>query len=72
VRTMHLRTHRSFTSASIWGTIPTPRESPMPQGQTRLAIALLASLLWADLIAYLQAERHGQPVLEALERLRVA
>jgi hypothetical protein len=44
----------------------------MPQGQTRLAIALLASLLWADLIAYLQAERHGQPVLEALERLRVA
>jgi hypothetical protein len=32
----------------------------------------LRSLLWEDLIAYLKEERHGQPVLEALERLRVA
>jgi hypothetical protein len=32
----------------------------------------LRSLLWEDLIAYLKEERHDQPVLEALERLRVA
>jgi hypothetical protein len=32
----------------------------------------LRSLLWEDLIAYLKEERHGQPVLEELERLRVA
>jgi hypothetical protein len=32
----------------------------------------LRSLLWEDLIAYLKEERHGQPMLEELERLRVA
>jgi hypothetical protein len=32
----------------------------------------LRSMLWEDLIADLNEERHGQPVLEALERLRVA
>jgi hypothetical protein len=32
----------------------------------------LRSLLWADLITYLKAERPGQPVLQELERLRVA
>jgi hypothetical protein len=32
----------------------------------------LRSLLWEDLLAYLKEERHGQPVIEALERLRVA
>ena len=32
----------------------------------------LRSLLWEDLIAYLKEERHGQPVIEELERLRVA
>jgi SRSO17 transposase len=32
----------------------------------------LRSLLWEDLIAYLKEERHGRPVLEELERLRVA
>jgi hypothetical protein len=32
----------------------------------------LRSLLWEDLIAYLKEEPHGQPVLEELERLRVA
>jgi hypothetical protein len=32
----------------------------------------LHSLLWEDLITYLQEERLGQPVIEELERLRVA
>jgi len=32
----------------------------------------LRSLLWEDLIIYLQEERHNQPVVEELERLRVA
>ena len=32
----------------------------------------LRSLLWEDLITYLKEERHGQPVIEELERLRVA
>lgn len=32
----------------------------------------LRSLLWEDLVAYLQEECHGQPVLQELERLRVA
>jgi SRSO17 transposase len=32
----------------------------------------LRRLLWEDLITYLKEERHGQPVLEELERLRVA
>jgi SRSO17 transposase len=32
----------------------------------------LRGLLWEDLITYLKEERHGQPVIEELERLRVA
>jgi len=32
----------------------------------------LRSLLWEDLITYLKEERPGQPVLQELERLRVA
>ena len=32
----------------------------------------LRSLLWEDLITYLQEERSGQPVIQELERLRVA
>jgi SRSO17 transposase len=32
----------------------------------------LRSLLWEDLITYLKEERHDQPVIEELERLRVA
>jgi SRSO17 transposase len=32
----------------------------------------LRSLLWEDLITYLQEERPGQPVIQELERLRVA
>lgn len=34
--------------------------------------AQLRSLLWEDLITDLKEERHGQPVIEELERLRVA
>jgi hypothetical protein len=32
----------------------------------------LRSLLWEDLTTYLQEERLGQPVIQELERLRVA
>jgi len=32
----------------------------------------LRGLLWEDLITYLREKRHGQPVIEELERLRVA
>jgi SRSO17 transposase len=32
----------------------------------------LRSLLWRDLLIYLKEKRHDQPVIEALERLRVA
>jgi hypothetical protein len=32
----------------------------------------LRALLWEDLITYLKETRHGQPVIEELERLRVA
>jgi SRSO17 transposase len=32
----------------------------------------LRSLLWEDLLTYLQEERHEQPMIEELERLRVA
>jgi hypothetical protein len=32
----------------------------------------LRGLLWGDLIIYLQKKRHGQSVIEELERLRVA
>jgi hypothetical protein len=32
----------------------------------------LRALLWEDLIAYLKERRDGQPVIEELERLRVA
>jgi SRSO17 transposase len=32
----------------------------------------LRSLLWRDLLIYLNEKRHDQPVIEALERLRVA
>jgi len=32
----------------------------------------LRSLLWEDLVTYLQAECPDQPVIEELERLRVA
>ncbi len=32
----------------------------------------LRDLLWEDLITYLKEKRHGQPVIEELERLRVA
>ena len=32
----------------------------------------LRSLLWEDLITYLKEERHDHPVIEELERLRVA
>jgi hypothetical protein len=39
---------------------------------TATAQEQLRSLLWEDRIAYLTEERHGQPVLEELERLRVA
>ena len=31
----------------------------------------LRGLLWGDLIIYLQKKRHGQSVIEELERLRV-
>jgi hypothetical protein len=32
----------------------------------------LRGLLWDDLITYLREKRHGQPVIEELERLRMA
>ena len=32
----------------------------------------LRSLLWRELLVYLKEKRHDQPVIEALERLRVA
>jgi hypothetical protein len=32
----------------------------------------LRRLLWEDLITYLKEERHEHPVIEELERLRVA
>jgi hypothetical protein len=32
----------------------------------------LRALLWTDLITYLKEKAHGQPVIDALERLRVA
>jgi hypothetical protein len=32
----------------------------------------LRRLLWEDLVAYLKEKSHGQPVIEELERLRVA
>jgi SRSO17 transposase len=32
----------------------------------------LRGLLWDDLITYLREKRHGQPVIEELERLRIA
>jgi hypothetical protein len=39
---------------------------------TAAAEELLRSLLWEDLITYLKEEHHDQPVIEELERLRVA
>jgi SRSO17 transposase len=39
---------------------------------TATAQEQLRGLLWEDLITYLKEERHGQSVLEELERLRVA
>jgi SRSO17 transposase len=39
---------------------------------TAAAQEQLRSLLWEDLITYLKEERHDQPVIKELERLRVA
>ncbi len=39
---------------------------------TAAAQEQLRSLLWRDLLIYLKEKRHDQPVIEALERLRVA
>jgi hypothetical protein len=41
-------------------------------GSTAAAQDQLRTLLWEDLITYLKERPHGQPVLDELERLRVA
>jgi hypothetical protein len=44
----------------------------MQDPTTATAQDQLRSLLWRDLLVYLKEKRHDQPVIEALERLRVA
>ena len=64
-----LLTHRRLARPGAQGHRTSDKAAPV---STAVAQDQLRSLLWEDLIAYLQAQRHDQPVLEELERLRVA
>jgi hypothetical protein len=64
-----LLTHLRIARTGAQGHQTRDKAAPV---STAAAQDQLRSLLWEDLIAYLKEERHGQPVLEELERLRVA
>jgi hypothetical protein len=64
-----LLTHLRLARPGAQG--PRTRDQAAPVS-TAAAQDQLRTLLWEELIADLKEERHGQPVLEELERLRVA
>jgi hypothetical protein len=61
----HLRIHQAGAQGHRTRDKAADRSTAAAQDQLR-------SLLWEDLITYLKEERHDQPVIEELERLRVA
>jgi DDE superfamily endonuclease len=64
-----LLTHLRIQNAGAQGQ---PTRNKAADRSTAAAQDQLRGLLWDDLITYLKEKRHGQPVIEELERLRVA
>jgi SRSO17 transposase len=64
-----LLTHLRIQNAGAQGQ---PTRNKAADLSTAAAQDQLRGLLWDDLITYLKEKRHGQPVIEELERLRVA
>jgi SRSO17 transposase len=64
-----LLTHLRIERYGAQGQSPRKKAADL---STAAAQDQLRGLLWEDLITYVREKRHGQPVIEELERLRVA
>jgi hypothetical protein len=61
--------HRRLERAGIQGQAPRKKAADL---STAAAQDQLRGVLWEDLITDVREKRHGQPVIEELERLRIA